>query len=108
MACVWLLAVPLIDMARVMFVRRVRGRSLFEADREHLHHRLLDRGLSPGQAALALGAASIACGAAGLGAWRAGVPDWAMFYAFVALTAIVLGRAWARELAARPEDGRER
>ena len=36
-----ILAVPLIDMARVMFVRLVRRSGIFSADREHLHHRHL-------------------------------------------------------------------
>ncbi len=102
-ACVWLLALPLVDMARVMFVRRLRGAGLFAADREHLHHRLVDRGVPPGVAAWLLIGAGAACATAGLAAWRAGVPDWAMFYAFAALLAAVLGHAGARELKARLE-----
>ncbi len=40
------LAIPLIDLVMAI-VRRLRaGRSPFEADREHLHHRLLDMGNS--------------------------------------------------------------
>ncbi|MGH8706050.1 MAG: MraY family glycosyltransferase [Burkholderiales bacterium] len=107
-ACVWILAVPLLDMARVMFVRLLRRASLFDADREHLHHFLLERGWSVSATALTLIGASVAAGAIGVGAWHAGVPDWAMFYAFLALLAAILGLAWARELEARVEDGSER
>ena len=41
-----ILAIPLIDLAMAI-VRRLRaGRSPFAADREHLHHRILDMGVS--------------------------------------------------------------
>ncbi|MEI6569335.1 MAG: MraY family glycosyltransferase [Verrucomicrobiota bacterium] len=41
-----ILAIPLIDLGMAV-VRRLRaGRSPFAADREHLHHRLLDMGIS--------------------------------------------------------------
>lgn len=37
-----ILIVPLFDTARVVILRIFRGRSPFEADRTHIHHRLLD------------------------------------------------------------------
>lgn len=94
--CVWILAVPLFDMARVMFVRLLRGGSMLDADREHLHHLLLDRGHSVARTTAILIGASALAGAAGVGAWRAGVPDWAMFYAFLAALGITLGDAFRR------------
>jgi len=100
-ACVWVLAVPLIDMARVMFVRLVRRSGLFEADREHLHHFLLARGYSVRMAALIMIGASIACGGIGIGAWRAGIADSVMFYAFTGLLGVILWIAYARELRMR-------
>jgi UDP-GlcNAc:undecaprenyl-phosphate GlcNAc-1-phosphate transferase len=36
------LIVPLFDTARVFLLRMIRGKSPFEADRTHIHHRLLD------------------------------------------------------------------
>ena len=36
------LIIPLFDTARVVILRIIRGRSPFEADRTHIHHRLLD------------------------------------------------------------------
>lgn len=104
-SCVWILAVPLIDMARVMFVRRIRGTRMFEADREHLHHFLLDRGYSvPATAGIMIGA-SVICGGIGIGGWIAGVPDWVMFYAFAALLLAILAAAYAREIRTRGENG---
>lgn len=103
--CVWLLAVPLLDMARVMFLRLLRGKSLFDADRGHFHHMLLARGHSVAATAWILIGASAASGAAGIGAWKFRVPDWAMFYAFIALLAAILVLAWARELKKGLENG---
>ncbi len=42
----WLIAVPLMDMLRVMIARIRRGDSPFKPDREHLHHVLLRVGVS--------------------------------------------------------------
>lgn len=44
------LAVPLADFTLAVFRRLLAGKSPFEADRRHLHHRLLDMGHSPIQA----------------------------------------------------------
>ena len=50
----WLVAIPLMDMASTM-VRRVRkGRSPFHADRTHLHHILMRAGFSQRQALMAI------------------------------------------------------
>lgn len=46
------MAIPILDLARVLYVRRQRGQSLFQGDREHLHFRLLDSGLKEWQAVL--------------------------------------------------------
>ena len=43
----WLIAVPLLDMAAIMVRRLNRGQSPFMADRDHLHHLFMDAGLSP-------------------------------------------------------------
>ena len=36
-------AIPVFDTMRLMAVRKTQGRSMFEADRDHLHHRTLHR-----------------------------------------------------------------
>lgn len=46
------LIIPILDTAWAIVRRRRRGRSIAEADAEHLHHRLLDFGLSPKETAL--------------------------------------------------------
>src|SRR4029079_862223 len=76
--CMWILAVPLLDMARVMFVRIRKRISMFEADREHLHHLLLERGVPVYATAWIMTGIAALASAAGLAAWRLGVPDWAI------------------------------
>jgi UDP-GlcNAc:undecaprenyl-phosphate/decaprenyl-phosphate GlcNAc-1-phosphate transferase len=58
----WTLALPLIDCVSLMFARFQAGRSPFAADRNHLHHVLLDAGFRPMQVALGLMAVSLALG----------------------------------------------
>jgi UDP-GlcNAc:undecaprenyl-phosphate GlcNAc-1-phosphate transferase len=41
-----ILAVPILDMSAVILSRLFKGKSPFIADKSHLHHRLLDAGLS--------------------------------------------------------------
>jgi UDP-GlcNAc:undecaprenyl-phosphate GlcNAc-1-phosphate transferase len=103
--CVWILAVPLLDMARVMFLRVLRRGDMFDADREHLHYMLLARGISHHRASLILALASALCGAIGVGGWRLGLPDWALTYLFLAILGLVIASARARERRAGIEDG---
>jgi UDP-N-acetylmuramyl pentapeptide phosphotransferase/UDP-N-acetylglucosamine-1-phosphate transferase len=49
-----ILLIPLLDTLRVFSVRIWNGRSPFTADRNHIHHNLLDRGLSHKAATLSL------------------------------------------------------
>jgi len=48
------LSIPLLDTALAILRRFLRGRPIFGADRGHVHHRLLDRGLTPRRVALLL------------------------------------------------------
>jgi UDP-GlcNAc:undecaprenyl-phosphate/decaprenyl-phosphate GlcNAc-1-phosphate transferase len=60
------LGVPIIDTFWIIIRRLLAGRSPFSADRGHLHHRLLDLGLSHRQAVLVIYALGIVLAAAGL------------------------------------------
>ena len=58
----WLVPIPIIDCL-VLIARRVTLRqSPFRADRNHVHHLMLDAGFTPTRAAFALAAFSCACG----------------------------------------------
>ncbi len=49
-----ILGYPLVDTIRVFFIRAVHGRSPFSADKNHIHHRLLELGMSHKQTVLTL------------------------------------------------------
>ena len=48
------LSIPLLDVALAVVRRFLRRQPIFEADRGHIHHRLLDRGLTPRKVVLVL------------------------------------------------------
>ena len=52
------LAIPLLDTSLAIARRFLRRQPVFTADRGHIHHRLLDRGLTPRKVALVLYACS--------------------------------------------------
>ncbi|TGD73122.1 undecaprenyl-phosphate alpha-N-acetylglucosaminyl 1-phosphate transferase [Mangrovimicrobium sediminis] len=70
----WLVSVPLMDMLATMGRRLRLRRPLMEADRSHLHHALMDRGLSARQALLCM--ALYAALAAGLGLALEQIPEY--------------------------------
>lgn len=103
--CVWILALPLLDMARVMFLRARRRADMFNADREHLHHFLLARGMPAHQAVLVMIAVSALTGGLALWTWHLGVPERYLTYAFLALLGGILGLAYLRERRERVQNG---
>lgn len=56
------LAVPLYDMVTVLWIRLREGRSPFHADKSHFSHRLVDLGLTKGQAVLTIYLTTATCG----------------------------------------------
>lgn len=60
---VLVLAMPLMDAGAVTVARMRRGLSPWRADRRHLHHRLLQRGLTPARVRRQLWGLTFACGA---------------------------------------------
>jgi len=62
----WLVTVPLMDMLATMLRRYRHGRNLVAADRSHLHHILMDRGLGARMTLLLLVAYASSCVALGL------------------------------------------
>ncbi|MBA8820530.1 undecaprenyl-phosphate alpha-N-acetylglucosaminyl 1-phosphate transferase [Ochrobactrum sp. P6BS-III] len=74
----WVVAVPVIDTLSLIIRRLAVRRSPFSADRQHLHHLLMDAGLSCGQTAMAVMALNLLAGAVAYIAIRTGVPAWIM------------------------------
>jgi UDP-GlcNAc:undecaprenyl-phosphate/decaprenyl-phosphate GlcNAc-1-phosphate transferase len=82
---VWILAVPLLDMGSVMFLRMIQKKSPFAADRQHLHYILVDAGFSVSQVVWTMAFVSIALAFVALLAEAHDVPEAAMFVGFVVL-----------------------
>ncbi|HPW65890.1 MAG TPA: MraY family glycosyltransferase [Salinivirgaceae bacterium] len=58
-AAIGFLAIPLADMLKVFLIRILRGQSPFSPDKRHVHHLLVDLGLTHMQASFLLSLASI-------------------------------------------------
>jgi UDP-GlcNAc:undecaprenyl-phosphate GlcNAc-1-phosphate transferase len=61
-----ILAVPLYDTITVVSIRLRQGRSPFEGDKNHFSHRLVELGMSKGQAVLTIYLVTATCGLGGL------------------------------------------
>jgi UDP-GlcNAc:undecaprenyl-phosphate GlcNAc-1-phosphate transferase len=81
----WVIVIPLCDCVSLMLRRKLAHRSMFVADRQHLHHYLLNRGLSVGQASAFSFVLNAICASVGVLGWKFGVPESALFAGFVSL-----------------------
>ncbi|MCL1067017.1 UDP-N-acetylglucosamine--undecaprenyl-phosphate N-acetylglucosaminephosphotransferase [Shewanella olleyana] len=81
----YLFAIPLMDMAAIMYRRFKKGQSPFKADREHLHHIFERAGFSREQTLVLI--SSISAGFAIIGCWAEvnNVPEWIMFLGFISV-----------------------
>jgi UDP-GlcNAc:undecaprenyl-phosphate GlcNAc-1-phosphate transferase len=70
----WLVTLPLMDMLATMLRRVKHGRKLMSADRSHLHHTLLDSGLSPRQTLVLMAGYATLCAVIGLALER--IPEY--------------------------------
>ena len=52
--CLWLVAIPIIDITSIVIRRLASGRSPMAPDRTHLHHKIMDNGFSPRRTLLIL------------------------------------------------------
>lgn len=64
------LAVPLYDLGTVLWIRIREGRSPFQADKSHFSHRLVELGLTKGQAVLTIYLTTATCGLGALLLYR--------------------------------------
>lgn len=96
----WLLVPPVVDAVALVLRRVAQGRSPFAADRNHMHHFMLDAGFGPSQIALALASVSMALGGLAALALR---NDWvdhtALVLLYVAMTIVWFLLTWRRERA---------
>ncbi|MHC0046078.1 UDP-N-acetylglucosamine--undecaprenyl-phosphate N-acetylglucosaminephosphotransferase [Vibrio campbellii] len=93
----WLIAVPLMDMAAIMIRRVRRGDSPFKPDREHLHHIFQRMGLSSKQTLVAICGIATLYAAFGIYGEMAGISEAIMFYTFIGcfiVYSIILAYIW--------------
>lgn len=81
----WLLAIPVIDTLTLFFIRALRGRHPFSPDRNHLHHRFLEKGVPVHWTTLFVMLAGIACGSIGLQGPAIGIPQVVLLVGWVAV-----------------------
>jgi UDP-GlcNAc:undecaprenyl-phosphate GlcNAc-1-phosphate transferase len=74
-AVLWICAVPIIDTASLVIRRLAAGRSPFSSDRQHLHHLMLDAGMTVSEIVAILSLISGITGGIGVLGWYLGVPD---------------------------------
>jgi UDP-GlcNAc:undecaprenyl-phosphate GlcNAc-1-phosphate transferase len=81
----WVLGIVLMDVFTVTVRRLARRRSPMAPDRDHLHHVLIRRGLSPRRALAVMVAVNVVLGLIGTALWQYGVPEWWIFWSFLAV-----------------------
>lgn len=86
------LGLPIFDTFLAMLRRYVRGDSMFSADRQHIHHRLLDLGLSTPSTVLILYGVCVALSLIGLGVVYGRDRDTALLLLLLGVVAFVGAR----------------
>ncbi len=84
----WLIALPLMDMAAIMVRRVKRGDSPFKPDREHLHHIFQRAGLNSHQTLTAICTIALTFAAIGIIGENLAIPEYIMFGLFLGLFGI--------------------
>lgn len=79
----WVVIVPVTDTLSLIIRRLWARKSPFSPDRQHLHHLLLDHGLSAGQTAVVIGGLNLLTGAIAYTAIALEVDAWPMLLAMV-------------------------
>ncbi|HEY2842781.1 MAG TPA: MraY family glycosyltransferase [Bryobacteraceae bacterium] len=88
-------SIPLLDVSLTILRRFLRNQPIFSADRGHIHHRLLERGLAPSRAVLVL---YLVCAAAAAFALLLTLPHAGRFYGPIILVICVVVWVGIRQL----------
>lgn len=93
----WLIAVPLMDMAAIMIRRVRRGDSPFKPDREHLHHIFQRLGLSSAQTSIVICLIATGFATVGILGEIYNISEAGMFYSFILcfiIYSVMLNYVW--------------
>ncbi|MDO6764787.1 UDP-N-acetylglucosamine--undecaprenyl-phosphate N-acetylglucosaminephosphotransferase [Agarivorans sp. 1_MG-2023] len=100
----WVIAIPLMDMAGVMIRRKRKGQSPFKPDRDHLHHIFMRAGFTSRQTLICITLLSFSISMLGVLLNCMGAPDWLSFGLFLVVFAgylIALKHVWRLLIAFR-------
>ena len=87
----WMIALPVLDCVVLMLDRMRQGRSPFSADRNHMHHLLIDAGFTPTKIAIGMMVLSILIGCIAAIAVKYGATRTWLVFAYLGL----IGLYWA-------------
>jgi UDP-GlcNAc:undecaprenyl-phosphate GlcNAc-1-phosphate transferase len=96
-AAIWIIGLPLMDMAAIMFRRAKKGKSMLKPDRHHLHNIFMRAGFSSRRSLVAI--LLLGCGYALIGIIGElyNIPEYMMFWGFLAsliVYTLVLQNIW--------------
>jgi UDP-GlcNAc:undecaprenyl-phosphate/decaprenyl-phosphate GlcNAc-1-phosphate transferase len=101
----FIVGVPIFDTASAIIRRTIQGRPIQEADRGHIHHRLLGRGFNQTQTVLIIYAWCIALALGGYTVrWSEGPVKWIAFISLFAVTGIMAYWLGLFEAVKHPDD----
>ena len=86
----WIFALPLLDTGSITIRRIIKGKSPFAADREHIHHLLLDAGFTVTKTLLIILAVATCFALIGLIGLYLGIQESIMFWTFMGIFTIYL------------------
>jgi UDP-GlcNAc:undecaprenyl-phosphate GlcNAc-1-phosphate transferase len=92
----WFLALPLMDTVALLIRRPLKGLPPFHPGRDHLHHHLMDRGLSQARTVTLLISLNAVIALVGYIAWRMGASDAMLFFAYFGLFIVYLFTPFTR------------
>jgi len=90
----WVFALPLLDTGSITIRRLLKGRSPFAADREHLHHLLLDAGFTVTKTLLIMLSSAIVFAVIGIVGLYLSLSEILMFWAFIGLFVLYICCCW--------------
>ena len=82
---IWIMTVPIMDTFAIFFTRMKQGRSPFEADRLHIHHRMIDKGYTPEKTTPLILLVAVITGGIGYFGIKIGVPEYVLLYSWSAI-----------------------
>lgn len=82
---IWIMTVPIMDTFAVFFTRMKQGRSPFDADRLHLHYKVMDYGVPPERATPFILLIALVSGGIGYLGIKVGIPEYVLLYSWSAI-----------------------